>query len=159
MQEVHSDWNWALSLGFLNNKFSLTWWLGWNALPLLGLNYKVGQADMPDCPWCGSGLEGTAECTYYCEQVWPFWNHVWEWMACVKPKQLMLLNIGYVIDNVLPPYQGEKHIVSLVILAVARMVIWTTQKKGLYFSSWSDIYSFSISLDSQLDMIENAWTT
>ena len=44
----------------------------------------------------------------------------------------MLVNVGYVVDNVLPPYQGEKHVVFLTILSVDRMVIWTTQKKGLY---------------------------
>ena len=44
----------------------------------------------------------------------------------------MLLDVGYVVDNVLPPFQGEKRLVFLAILAVARMVIWTTQKKGLY---------------------------
>ena len=43
-----------------------------------------------------------------------------------------LLNICYVIDNVLPPFQGEKCVVFLAILAVARMVIWTMRKKGLY---------------------------
>ena len=35
----------------------------------------------------------------------------------------------YVVDNVLLPFQGEKRV---VFLAVARMVIWTTRKKGLY---------------------------
>ena len=33
---------------------------------------------------------------------------------------------------VLPPYHGEKRVVFLAILAVARMVIWTTRNKGLY---------------------------
>ena len=44
----------------------------------------------------------------------------------------MLLDVGYVVDNVLPPFQGEKCVVFLAILAVARMVIWTTRNKGLY---------------------------
>ena len=44
----------------------------------------------------------------------------------------MLLIVGYVVDNVLPPFQGEKRVVFLAILAVARMVIWTTRKKGLH---------------------------
>ena len=44
----------------------------------------------------------------------------------------MLLDVGYVIDNVVPPYKGEKRVVFLAILAVARMVIWVTQNKGLY---------------------------
>ena len=88
---------------------------------------------MPDCPRCGNELEETAEhAFYYCERVRPFWDHVGEWTARIEPKQLMLLDVGYVVDNVLPPFQGEKHVVLLAILAVARMVIWTTRNKGLY---------------------------
>ena len=43
--------------------------------------------------------------------------------------QLVLLDV---VDNVLPQFQGEKRVVFLAILAVARMVIWTTWKKGLH---------------------------
>ena len=56
-----------------------------------------------------------------------FWSHVEEWTARTCPKQLVLLDVGYVIDNVVPPYKGEKSVVFLAILAVARMVIWVTQ--------------------------------
>ena len=133
-EEIRSHWNWASGSNFLNNsEFSLTWWLVRNALPLLDLNYRAGLADMPDCVRCGSGLEETVEhAIYYCERVRPFWDHVGEWTACIEPKQLVLLNVGYVVDNVLPPFQGEKRVVFLAILAVSRMVIWTTRKKGLY---------------------------
>ena len=55
-----------------------------------------------------------------------------EWTARIEPKQLVMLDIGYVVDNVLTPFLGEKRVVFLAILAVARMVIWTTRKKGLY---------------------------
>ena len=59
-EEIRSPWNWAPGSSFLNNsEFSLTWRLVRNALPLRGLNYKAGLADMPDCPRCGSGLEET----------------------------------------------------------------------------------------------------
>ena len=44
----------------------------------------------------------------------------------------MQLDVGYVMDNVGPPFQGEKRVVFLVILAVARMVIWQTRNKGVY---------------------------
>ena len=88
---------------------------------------------MSDCPRCGSGLEETAEhAFYYCERVHPFWDHVGEWTARIEPKLLVLLDVGYVVDNVDPPFQGEKRVVFLAILAVARMVIWTTRNKGLY---------------------------
>ena len=88
---------------------------------------------MPDCARCGSGLEETAEhAFYYCERVRPFWDHVGVWTARIEPKQLVLLDVGYVVDNVLPPFQGEKHVVFLAILAVAQMVIWMTRNKGFY---------------------------
>ena len=123
----------CLSLKGRAEIFSRTWRLVRNALFLLGLNYKVGLADMPDWLRCSSGLEEMAEHTfYYCERVRPLWNHVGEWMARIEPKQLVMLYVGYVEDNVLSPYQGEKRMVFLAILAVARMVIWPTRKKGLY---------------------------
>ena len=122
-EEVRSHWNWAPGSGFLNNsEFSLTWWLARNALPLFSLNFRAGLADMPDCARCCSCLEEIAEHAFYhCERVRPFW----EWTARIEPKQLVLLDVGYVVDNV----QGEKRVVFLVILAVARMVIWTTRNK------------------------------
>ena len=139
-KEVHSHWNWVPGSGFLNNsKFSLTWWLAWNVLPLLGLNFRAGLADMPDCARCCCGLEETAEhAFYYCKRVRPFWDHIGEWMAHIEPKQLILLDIDFVIENILPPFQGEKHVVFLTVLAVAWMVIWKMQKKGLY-----DVATFS----------------
>ena len=133
-EEIRSHWNWAPESSFLNNsEFSLTWRLVWNALPLVDLNYKVGLTDVTNCARCGSGLEETAEhAFYYCERVHPFLDQVSEWTARIEPKQLVLLDVGYVVDNVLPPFQGEKRVVFLAILAVARMVIWTTRNKGLY---------------------------
>ena len=55
-----------------------------------------------------------------------------ECTARIDPKQLVLLDVGYAVDNVEPPNRGEKRVVFLAILAVARMMIWTTRKKGLY---------------------------
>ena len=55
------------------------------------------------------------------------------------------LDVGYVLDNVDPPFQGEKRVVFLVIIAVARMVIWETRNKGLYEgsnSSYRDLILF-----------------
>ena len=133
-EEACSHWNRAPSSGFLNNsEFLLTWRLSRNALPLLGLNFRGGLADIPDCARCGSGLEETAEHTfYYCEWVRPFWDHVGERTARIESKQLVLLDDGYIVDNVLSPFQGEKRVVFLANLAVARVVIWTTWKKELY---------------------------
>ena len=75
---------------------------------------------MPDCARCCSGLEETAEHAFhYFQRVRPFWDHVGEWTTRIEPRQLVLLDVGYV----LPSFQGEKCVVFLVILAVARMVI------------------------------------
>ena len=133
-EEIRSHRNWAPGSSFLNNsKFSLPWRLARNALSLLGLNFRTGLIDMPDCARCGSGVEETVEhAFYYCDRVRPFWDHVEEWTARIEPKQLVLLDVGYVVGNVLPPFQGEKRMVFLAILAVARMVIWTMRKNGLY---------------------------
>ena len=132
--EIHSQWIWVPGSRFLNNsEFSLTWWLAWNALAHNNWAYRACLADMPDCPLCRSGLEETAlHAFYYCKRVWPFWSHVGKWMARISPRQLMLLDVGYVIDNVVTPYKGEKRVVFLAILAVARMVIWVTRNKGFY---------------------------
>ena len=92
----------------------------------------MGLADLPNCALCGRGLEETAEHTYYCKRVRPFWDHVGERMVRIEPKKLVLLDVGYLVDNILPPFQGEKCVVFLAILAVARMVIWRSRKKGLY---------------------------
>ena len=125
VEEIRSQWNWAPGSGFLNNsEFSLIWCLARNALALNDRAYRACIADMPDCHRCGSGLETLAlHAFYYCERVRLFWSHVKEWMARISPRELVLLDVGYVVDNVNPPFQGEKHVVFLVILAVARMVI------------------------------------
>ena len=91
------------------------------------------MADMPDCPRWNSGLEETVEHAFYnCERVRLFWNQVGEWTARIEPNQFVLLDVGYVVDNVLPQFQGDKHVEFLAILTVTRMVIGMTQKKGLY---------------------------
>ena len=128
MKEAH--WNWAPGSGLNNSEFSLTWRLARNAVAFFDLNYKTSLADMPNCTRCGCGLEVTAEHTYYCERVRPFWDHIREWTACIEPKQFVLLDVGYVVDNILLLFQGEKSVLFLAILAVVRMVIWTMRKKG-----------------------------
>ena len=118
------------SSGFLNkSEFLLTLQLAWNTLHLLSLDFRAGLADMPDCAHCGNSLEETAEhAFYYCKQVHLFWDHVEEWKARIEPKQLVLLDIGYIVDNVLPPFQSEKHVVFLTI-------VWWCK----LFSLWSNI--------------------
>ena len=61
VEEIRSHWNWAPRSRFFNNsEFSLTWRLARNALALLGLNFRAGLVDMPDCARCGCSLEETA---------------------------------------------------------------------------------------------------
>ena len=78
---------------------------------------------MPNRSRFGSSLEETAEHTFYfCERVHPFWNHVGEWTARIESKQLVLLDICYVGDNILPQFQGEKRVVFLAILGDVNIV-------------------------------------
>ena len=114
-------------------KFSLTWRLTRNALPLTESAFKADLADMLDCARSSSDLEKTAfQAFYYCERVRSFGSHVEEWTACIDPKQLVLLDVGYVVDNVNPPWKGEKLVVFLAILAMTWMVIWEMRKNELY---------------------------
>ena len=67
-------------------------------------------------------------CAFYnCEWVRPFWSYVGKWTARISLKQLVLLDVGYVEDNVDTPYQGEKRVAFLAILAVTRMVTRETR--------------------------------
>ena len=79
-----------------------------------------------------------------------------------SPKQLVLLDVGYIVDNVGPPFQGEKRVVFLIFLTVVRMVIWETRNKGLYdganLSPHDLILFLGISLGSRLDAIVNVWS-
>ena len=103
---------------------------------------------------CSNSSEETAEHTFcYCERFRPFWEHVGEWTASIEPKQLVLLDAGYFVDNVLPSFQEA--------FGVARTVIWTTRKKGLYddanLSHRHRILFFRHQLRVRSDAIENAW--
>ena len=94
---------------------------------------KANLADLPDCTRWGRGEDNMdVHAFYFCEGVYPFCRHVEEYMAHIDPKQLELLDVVYVVDNVEPPWKGEKRTVFLAIQALDHMVIWTTQKKGVY---------------------------
>ena len=104
-----------------------------DALPLSDWAFKARLADLPDCfCWC-RGVEETVEYTFYnSERVRRFWSHVGKWTARIDPKKLVLLDIGYIKNSVEASWKGEKRRVFLAILAVVRMLVWTTRKKGLY---------------------------
>ena len=113
-----------------------------------------------DCLRWINGLKETAlQAFYYSERVHQFWSQVRECIARIDPKQLVLLDIGYIMDNIDPPYRVEKRVVFLAILATARMVIWEVWKKGLYNGANFSHPDLILFLGSKLDAIENAWTT
>ena len=117
LEKIDSQWNWAPGSSFLNNSV-----LAHQVARSKGA-FKAGRADIPDCPHCGRGVEETAWHAFYkCKRVRLFWSHVDEWTA----------RILKLVDNVLPSSNSEKRVVFPTILAVTRMVIWITQKKGLY---------------------------
>ena len=64
---------------------------------------------------------------YDCKRVRPLWDHVGEVKTRIDPEQLVLLDVGYVVDNSDPPKRGEKQKVYLTIL-----MVWTTWMKALY---------------------------
>ena len=99
---------------------------------------------MPNCPRCGSIVKETAEHAFYNrERASSFWDHVGEWTARIETKQLVLLDVGYVVNNVLPQFQVKKRVVFLATLAVdsngdlddaKEEIVWRCK----IFSSWSD---------------------
>ena len=127
--EIRSHWNWAPGSSFLNSEFSLTWRLARNALPLRDLNYKAGLIALAAAVGWKKRLSTPSTTASESAR---FGITSVKWTARIEPKKLVLLDVGYIVDNVLPPFQGEKRMVFLVILAVPRMVIWTTRNKGLY---------------------------
>merc|ERR1711942_455621 len=56
----------------------------------------------------------------------------------LRPDRRILLDVAYVCDNMTPPLSGVKRMVFCAVLAVARMVIWTTRVNELYNG---DVYS------------------
>ena len=142
-------WNWAPGTDYLTNgEFSLTWRLIRNALHLNDVGYKAGIVDMPDCPRCDSGLEETVQHAFFhCRKVRPLWNYVNEVTARLDSEQHRLdLDAGFVVDNTMPPWTGLKRTVFQALMAVARMVVWTTRCTEIFenksFSSYDLIRCF-----------------
>ena len=73
-----------------------------------------------------------------------------------NPRKFLLLDIGYVVDNVLPPFQGEKRVVFLAILVVAQHKRRNCMTKQTFLIViWFSI--LGTCLVSKSDAIENAW--
>ena len=63
---------------------------------------------MPDCPRCSSGLEETAEQRLLLLRASPGSGRL-----ASNPKSLCCSTLVNVVDNVLPPFHGEKRVVFL----------------------------------------------
>ena len=50
------------------------------------MGFKVCMAEMPNCAYCGSRLEETAEHFYYYDQVCTLWDFVGEVIAHISPQ-------------------------------------------------------------------------
>ena len=139
LEEIHSQWSWAPELSYLNN--SEFTHLARNALYLAGVAFKACKTDIPNCVRCRSGLEKTADHTFYCERVHTPRDYVGMVTARISPKQLAQVTIAYVVDNIIPTWTDVKRWVFLVIMAVTRNVIWTACLKGLYDSLYFSHYN------------------
>ena len=94
--------------------------------PLTDWAFKAELTDIPNCPCCSRKLKETAEHVFYhCVRVHWFWDN--SASQTVSASQRWLRR-----DNLDPPWTGVKRWVFFAILAIARMVIWTTRQKGLY---------------------------
>ena len=94
------------------SKFSFIYQLFRNALPLANEAFKACIAEMPDCVhwfsrdnWARLQLLRAGP---------PILDYV-----CSHRSQIVLLDVGYIFDNVDLPWRGEKRGLFLVILAVA----------------------------------------
>ena len=96
--------------------------------------------------------------TYHWDRVRPFWSHVLEWKACNDTKLLVLLDVGYIVVNVNPPWKYEQRVVFHEILDLAPMVILMSRKKAFMrvqpFLSVTWFFFLGISLESKSDAIQ-----
>ena len=97
-EEIRSHWNWVPGSSFLNNsEFSLTWRLAQNALPLLGLNFRAGPAECPivlavAVVWKKPLSTPTTASEFARSGI------------TSGSGRLMLLDVGNIKDNILPPF-------------------------------------------------------
>ena len=133
VSELRSFWSWAPAADYLSNsEFSLSWRLIRDVLPLNDKLSKWGLANSPNCHRCDLDSEETASHAFYhCPQVSPFWEFVGELTARIVPDKIVPMVPAFVLSNVSPPFSGVKRMVFFSLLAVARMVVWTTRKEGI----------------------------
>ena len=130
-EEIRSHWNWAPGSSFVNNsEFSLTYGMRY-PFPAWATK-RAWQTCLFALAAAVGWKKGLSTPSTTASESARFGITSGSGTARIEPKKLVLLEVGYVVDNVLPPFHGEKRVVFLAILAVARMVIWTTRNKGMY---------------------------
>ena len=122
---------WAPASGFLTNyEFSVTWSLIRGVIRLNDWLAEREIVNSPACARCNMGWVETAEHAFFhCSKVRSLWRVVNGITARIDAEQLIQLDICYVIFDFDPPLKGEKRMVFRAILAIARMVIWTTRQE------------------------------
>lgn len=91
---------------------------------------------------------------FLCSQLWSFWAYVGEVIACIKSKWSVLLDFAYIVNNMNPLFTWKKQMVFLAILAVARLVIWTTRLDVIHrvgsVSDWDLVAYFKLMLEVKI---------
>ena len=94
--------------------------------------FIAGLEEFPDSPRCLACPEIMVHALFWCVKVRPLWTYVNEMIARIAPQDYIELDVGYVIDGVLPPWPRRERMMFCLILAMARQVIWTTRLKEFY---------------------------
>ena len=127
--EIRERWSWAPASEYLSNsEFSLAYRVAHNAVPLNDVMVKWKRT-RHDCPrGCGTEKEDVFHAFVHCPKVQPLWNYVRELIGRITPDQYTpVLDAAYIVDSVFPSWPRKKCFAFLQILAVARMVVWTTR--------------------------------
>ena len=144
------DWAWVEGSLWIRLRNDCAWWgkfalsrvgpkdrtifITWSFHSFSGLlvvsrwcGFKACLVDMPDCTRFDRGVEETSELSlFHCERVCAIFDYIREVTARISPKQFVQRDVAY-ID---PPRTGVSQRMFVSILAVVRMVIWTTWLRG-----------------------------
>ena len=101
-------------------------------MPLNDIRTKAKRRQF-DCPRCGAEKEDVVHAFVWCSKVQALWVYVRELIGRITPNQFTpVLDAAYIVDSVFPSWPRRKCFAFLQILAVARMVVWTTRLAEYY---------------------------
>ena len=152
---VRSRWRLASGKECLSlAELSITWRVAWHGLPL---NYKLCHISAtqisPYCFRCDMREKETeAHAFLLCPKIQPLIAYVEETIAYMDPHQRHVLDAPYVIDNAAPPGPKSKRTLFWQILAVARLLIWTTRLNELFLESSFTARSLILCFRYRLEM-------